>query len=334
MNRLQTKKPVKITFKSGGRTLGETYAKRHRKDVELKRVHPTGLCGFDFDFPSDVDITECETLDIYLNSSSRPFKRLSTKRLHVRHHQEMPPILFMHIPKTAGTSFNAMMRLYYPGDKAAFHIEGLPQQRYKEFAVEKNYLSGHLPVGKLKQFFSVKAYDCYSIIRTPFRNLHSHLNWLKGIARDRESVFFQQHNPAIQGLARKIDGIDFSSLQKVEKFVSELTGFERDFFDNCQTRYFLDYRPEVVTSADLPNALANIELFKYIGLTEKYDAFIQYIHNLYSLPHPPSQVICNASIVGKLYDDNLPDLQKIFLPLVETDLRIYKHVKERFSGMA
>lgn len=326
----QKDKPLQLSFVSGEKKVGEIIANRYRKDVQLKKVHPTGFCGFDFNFPTDVDITANKSLDIYIGSQKKPFIKLPTTDLKPALAHPIPKMLFMHIPKTAGTSFNSFMRMHLPAEAAAHHIEKYSSRKYGSLAEAKTYLAGHLRVEVLKKNFKMADFDCYSIVRDPYKHLHSHLNWLRSIAAQKGSAFYKQHDPVVQKLAMKIAELDFTDFQQVKKFVISLQGFELDCFDNCQTRYFLDYRPDKVSLNDFKNTLTNMDLFKHIGLTEKYEQFKSVVSSSYNLPEVSLPVSFNKTLHSRLYDCDSSDMREIFYPLIHADLLLYETVKARF----
>ncbi|MFT5701703.1 MAG: hypothetical protein ACI8ZB_004604 [Desulforhopalus sp.] len=332
LNFFQKKKTIRLSFVSGDKKVGELIADRYRKDVELQKVHPTGFCGFDFNFPSNIDVTANKNLDIYIDEQKKPFLKLTTNHLDPALTQPIPRILFMHIPKTAGTSFNAFMRMHVPVDAAAHHIENYTSGKYASLAKDKMYLAGHLPVEILKKNFNISDFDCYSIVRSPYKHLHSHLNWLRGIAALKGSAFFQRHHPAVQRLAIKIAQLDFTDFRQVKDFVFGLQGCELDFFDNIQTRYFLDYRPEKVSLNDFYKTLPNIDLFKHIGLTERYEQFKSFVSSSYELPEVSLPIMTNKTMHPPLYDCDCLDMKEILYPLVHADMRLYDAIKLRFGG--
>ncbi len=79
--------------------------------------------------------------------------------------------------------------------------------------------------------------------------------------------------------------------------------------DNCQTRYFLDYRPERVTEADLERALNNFKRFTAIGLTEEYDDFTKQFCGTHKLPLLKQELPLNTSKHERLYNVNDPEMR-------------------------
>ncbi len=72
---------IKLRFVSGNKEVGEVIANTYRKDVQLAKVHPTGFCGFDFNFPSEIDVTAHKSLEIYIDVQEKPFVKLPTTDL-------------------------------------------------------------------------------------------------------------------------------------------------------------------------------------------------------------------------------------------------------------
>ena len=101
-----------------------------------------------------------------------------------------------------------------------------------------------------------------------------------------------------------------------------MEGFGLDFFDNIQTRYFLDYRPEKVGVKDLQNAMENIKLFVLIGAAEKLDGFIERFCARYSMVKANQLRSFNRLPRFKLFDYDNKVVQSILTPLVETDIRL------------
>ncbi|MCP3931906.1 MAG: hypothetical protein GY705_22760 [Bacteroidetes bacterium] len=327
-NRLHKSKPIILRFTSDGKDIGNIIANIYRKDLQINGVHPSGNCGFNFNFPQDVNITRATTLDVFINNRKIPFLRLPTNRLSSVKQHNLPKIMFMHIPKTAGTSFNAFMRLHLHHQKIHIHLEGINSQEYKQLEKKCTYLAGHLTLQKLYSFFAVSSFECFSLIREPSAHLHSHLNWLKGIGSHEKSNLFKQHNATIQKLAKKVTQLDFDDVEAVDNFVHTLKDYELDFFDNCQTRYFLDHRPEKVVPANVSEAIDNSKLFKLIGITEQYNEFLEKFSSLYNLEIIVQPSSFNKAIEPDLYDYNAPDMKNLLAPLIEADILFYDWIKK------
>jgi len=326
-NLLRKKKPVKLRFYADNQKIGEIVANSYREDLQSYRLHPNGLCGFEFQYPKDINVRNYSHITLYINTSKKPVYRVATDQIPIVIEGGLPKLFFMHIPKTAGTSFNTFARSCFPHDKTMIHIESEDKATYPLLEREKTYLSGHLSIQKIKEGFDVSKFDLHTLIREPHSNLHSHLRWVKRLGADRKSGFFKKHHKTIQDISIKLNETDLTKGDNLHMLVDNLKGIELDFFDNLQTRYFLDYRPEKVEISDFDNVKKNIPLFKSIGLTEKYPQFIQNFCNFYQMKNvnKPSTPL-NKSAYQKLFDYDDPKVRSILAPLVEADLLLYSDI--------
>lgn len=324
--RLFPTKPIALTIYYGDELLGELVNDEFRQDLIDVAGHPTGRCGFTFSFPESFQLkTDC-TLKIYIKSlvpcllASYEYNQIAQVC-----EGELPNIFFMHIPKTAGTSFNYYVRQFFPEDTSVTHIEGIQQERAEVFK-QYNYIAGHLSLGKLAELNPPDHFTYYTIIREPFKHLHSHLNWVKGVGVDKSSDFYKRHPPVVQKLSIELNSKKNDIKQMLGDFIENLDGFEIDFFDNIQTRYFLDYRPERVSDEDLQAAKNNCSLFKRIGVTESYKDFTIAFCQDNGLRYVEQPKRLNKAKIEPLYDIHSPEIQEILLPLVKADLALYDYV--------
>ncbi|MEE4165175.1 MAG: hypothetical protein V2I35_04185, partial [Desulfocapsaceae bacterium] len=139
-----------------------------------------------------------------------------------------------------------------------------------------------------------------------------------------------KHNDTIKRLAEKLAAVDFTSDIQAKDFVDSLAGYELDFFDNIQTRYFLDYRPEHVGAADLENAQENIKFFSQIGLTEEYDRFVNRFCRDFHLPPQEGLQRANTADRYQLFDCSKDAALSPLHKLIEFDRHLYRHVSESF----
>ncbi len=329
---MRKKKPVKLRFYGDNQKLGEIVANDYREDLQSYRLHPNGLCGFEFHYPKDINVRNYNHITLYINNSKKPLYRVETDQIPIVIEDGLPNVFFMHIPKTAGTSFNTFSRSYFPQDKTIIHIESEDKETYPILEKEKNYLSGHLSIQKIKESFDVSRFDLHTIIREPYSHLHSHLRWVKRLGADRKSGFFKKHHNTIQDISIKLNETDLTIGNNLRALIGNLKGIELDFFDNLQTRYFLDYRPEKVEISDFVDAKKNISLFKSIGLTEKYPQFIQNFCNIYQMENikKPSTPL-NKSSYRRLFDYDDLKVRSILAPLVEADLLLYSDIVKSYS---
>jgi hypothetical protein len=205
-SRLFKKRPIRLEFRDGKTLLGECIADIEREDLRDQGLHPDGKCGFSFFLPPEVTWQGGDPIDVSVKGNRTRLIRLQKKecgreiveaapfkkRLRMLLGQKKPlpvPTFFMHIPKTAGTSFNTFVRSHF-SRAIITHLESYAPSEYSRIAKEYQYIAGHLPVAVAKAYFPVDTFLWYTLLREPYSHVHSHINWLRGIAMQSESSFF------------------------------------------------------------------------------------------------------------------------------------------------
>ena len=331
-NRFVKSRPVSIVAAADEIILGRFTNHGYRPDLDQQNLHPSGVCGFDFSFPSDFDPRSHHEFQLYFDSFKTPVATVACSEIEVVQPQLAAPICFMHIPKTAGTSFNSFARGCFSGDNFFTHIERLDESELRHGVDRALYLAGHLPLYELEQLVELSGYDLISIIREPYAHLHSHLNYVRGVRPGSrlETYYGFRHNHTIKALSDALNRVDFANLVEIKGFVTELHDYQLDFFDNIQTRYFLDYRPERVEGKDLDRACENISRFRSVGLTEAYDRFKTQFCDSIGIVSKEQKLQSNKSEYYRLFELSKPEVRTALFPLVEFDLKLYQFVSERF----
>ncbi len=304
----------------------------YRKDLKIKQLHPSGICGFDFNLPSDFNPRKYNFLKLYIGKARMPLASIDCNKIKKLEPDPEKYIYFMHIPKTAGSSFNAFARLCFPFDEYTPHIERLKETESRVLIGDKKYIAGHLPWRKVGRLVENTRYSLYTIIRDPYTHLHSHLNYVSAVHTNAEHDIHNKykHNDTIKELAAQLAQLNFRDNDKLQCFIEELKGFKLDFFDNIQTRYFLDYRPEKVTVKDLENAKKNISHFHLVGLTEYYNVFFDRFCKDMKLPPQSQTEKSNKSEQDYLFDYTRQTTKMILSPLIEIDLLLYEYIAQLF----
>lgn len=330
-NRLRKTRPVTIIAAADTTILGEFTNDGYRSDLVELKLHPSGICAFDFSFPAEFDPELFDNLYLYFDSFKTPVTVIDCRDLELLRPQHSAPVCFMHIPKTAGTSFNSFARRCYAGSRFKTHIERHKSDQHPQVIGEADYLAGHLPLYEL-QHLPISTFDLYSIIREPHAHLHSHLNYVKRVrpGTSVEALYTYRHNDTVKNLSDKLNHIDFADPEAIRSFVNGLADYERDFFDNIQTRYFLDYRPEQVTQNDLDQAKLNLSRFRSVGLTEAYDAFRDQFCEDQGLALQTQNLQSNKSGYYRLFDLSNQMIRDALEPLVAYDLDLYHYVSKQF----
>ena len=332
-NRLSPERQTSISFKLNGHAVGRVTCDLAREDLVEQRLHATGLAGFECVFDSPLEPEPNDRLTMHINGLPIPAASYSGSQVLKVFEPESRPLFFVHIPKTAGTSFNNYIRQYFGYRKSHTHIQTTPLDQQQELARTGDFLSGHITLEHVPTIFRDRpGVDLHSIVRNPAKQLHSHIGWVKGIAKDTGSDFFHKHHSLVQEMGRDLFQTDLSRPENLSALAENLDGFQIDFFDNIQTRYFLDYRPERVSQEDCNNAIANISRFKTLGLTEKFGEYTARFCDVYGIAQKPVTSVHNPSRVRPLFDIEDPALRTIIEPLVVYDEQLYKEITRQLES--
>lgn len=197
-------------------------------------------------------------------------------------------VFFFHIPKTAGTSFNNFLESNLGNGVAHAEIFKPPGEPTRfnnlEWLKGLNYISGHLPFPVFgANEFSPANYFRVTILREPIAHLMSHFNWLIRI-REIGGEFYDSHPAEIREISDQIAAADLTC-------AAQLIGLLERYaylFQNAQTRT-LSNREDVTSLFD---AIGNIKQFDLVGLTERFDDFLQVFSTMCGLKSttgPPAE---------------------------------------------
>jgi len=106
--------PVNLRFYADDVSLGESTASIHRADLKALSFHPTGNCGYEFTIPTHINIREFASLKILVDNNEVPIKIIDTASIQQVARISGKKVIFMHVPKTAGTTFNSFAQTVFP----------------------------------------------------------------------------------------------------------------------------------------------------------------------------------------------------------------------------
>ena len=332
-HRIFRNKPVQLSFYIDENLIGEVTCSDFREDLKEQNLHPSGLCGFQCPFDTAITVDSGKLLKVFANHGKRTVFEAPIDEIIDVYRPKKKSLFFMHIPKSAGTSFNNYAKKYFGFNKTLTHIESLSPKEQSSLTESYDYLAGHITLQHIpKVLGGFEKLDLHSIVRNPLNQVHSHLAWIKGIALDQSSDFYQAHHDVVRKMGKDLNTNNVFDTQSLQLFVDNLDGFQIDFFDNIQTRYFLDYRPDRVAQRDLDNAVSNLKLFSTIGMMEYLDDYLKCFCQYYNMPYEPISSIHNLSKVSPVFDINNPMNQKIVKPLIQYDQKLYDAIKMRLSA--
>ena len=345
-HRWHRSRPVELQLWCSGRVIGETTADRMREDLAALGVHPTGRCGFELALDgdrggnggADWQLREKRTGKVLalidgasFSASRRGGLADVWNSVAASCRPKVPNILFLHIPKTAGTSFNTLVRTLLSPEQVISHIEAMAESSYPQLARKYRFISGHLRFGVFKEHFLRDGAEIFTIVREPYGHLHSHLKWMAVRAEDQPDNSPKFRNQVIYRIGRRVGETDFTDPDDIARFVRDIQATGAPFFDNMQTRHFLGGYVDRVTEVHLHEALGNSASFTHIGFTEEYPAFISRFAEINRLKKPVAVPALNRSASAPLFDLRNPSIREQLLPLIRHDLVLHDHLRGAFN---
>lgn len=212
-------------------------------------------------------------------SSAAPLSK-DNRRIPCAPRGQQRPLFFVHIPKTSGSSINALLARAYGEENFVEHLEyALPAiMSGKEPAKAADGISGHILLSVWKAYRGTEVYGLATVLRDPWARLVSHVNWVARMMHGEELPQGKSRH-SVAAVARQIARTDFNDRASLEEFVRLCDGLETfNAFHNLQTRMVLDQGGlntvfRRLTQADGARAVANLDLFDVLGICEDQARF-------------------------------------------------------------
>jgi hypothetical protein len=240
-------------------------------------------------------------------------------------------VLFLHIPKTAGTSLSAYMQDQYSASDIELHIENHILGKTKESFQLLNHkflLSAHLKYDTLRESLDIERFFTITLLRDPWKQTLSHLSWMKHIGFPENHKQFQRYPDYIKEIVERMHTLDWQA------YFETMNDHEKNFFDNCQTRYFLPtYGDTELNDAALFNATQNLRYINLVGTIENFQRFI--ILLTFYLGWQPPQEIPRKNLSQQKYSIDPAvegDTFEAYLQkLTAYDQKLYQYALEMFE---
>ena len=216
--------------------------------------------------------------------------------------------LFMHIPKTAGTSLSvavskqSQLSTYWLYVRGCLPIEDQLKHLSSAAFQDTDLIMGHFPYGTHEMIGCPCQYITF--LREPLAFLKSYFFYMKNVQR---SPCFQNRD-IISAMENRID----------------------PYFDNCFTRYFAGKPVDRVDDEIFDIAIANMERhFVFVGLVERMDESIKSLSRLLGVElESRKENITPSTAEAEAID--MRDFVKRAAPHISYDQKLYKHAQSLF----
>ena len=242
-------------------------------------------------------------------------------------------ILYLHVAKAGGSSFNLFLQDNFNGESHCeryIETQEGPDGRQRrhlgnlDHLRSLDYISGHLTYPILEgSELDLNDYLLVTILRHPFAQTISHMNWVIKISEDPEGVLFKSSRPDVQQMSLKLRAVEGWSPDTVVCWLEQYP----NWFKNNQARYFVS--PDRLSDNAILDVLHRLDL---VGVTERIDAFVSKFRNMARLrgragtkPVPHENRNSSYQVPLSVLDD--PRLQRFLAEYNRFDMAMYTHAE-------
>jgi hypothetical protein len=207
--------------------------------------------------------------------------------------QKYDKVFFLHIPKTAGTSFNNMFKPLFSSDRYFDHMESRPEL----FKLVQNddlpfFISGHLYFEYVRSLIERKDVFTITILREPISQLISHLKWVKYVGSPRYPDP-AAIDPEILEFSRELFRVPLNDTARIAALLDHPVGLR--LFDNLQVRYLSDPFVTRIGETQRRIAVKNIRKFKFLFTLDDMDVALKKLTRIF--PGTDDINLCNVAQV-------------------------------------
>lgn len=234
---------------------------------------------------------------------------------------DAPPTLFLHVPRTGGSSLRAILASHFRGAPVCPHaswpaIEACDPEERLRYAL----LHAHFRMGwerRLGDAFHARPLRFLTQLRDPVARVVSHYHHFR---------LFRSPPPESRAAA------ELARSGSLRDFVTDPRPEVRHHTANLQTRLLsdADCGEGAPDDAALASAIANLETFAFVGLTERFDASVGLLSRVLGTPRPLRPVRRNRGSSAAALD---PAVRRLVEKHNVLDAALYRAAARRHAAL-
>ncbi|MEA3380141.1 MAG: hypothetical protein U9Q87_04620 [Pseudomonadota bacterium] len=240
-----------------------------------------------------------------------------------------PPLLYVHIAKTAGSTINNVVSSWFEEKQSLIHVESKSDWSDYVNTHYVKFLSGHRPYKEFIKNDIVKSlYNKAISFREPYAHVISHIAWIRALAESENKDRFLAHPKYIQDLSVKLSNSDLSCAVELKNLIANLNTHEFRLLDNCQLRYIRTaIEKENVDETDITDSIENLKDFDFVGDDSNVSGFLSKIANRYGINYSITDRRDNVLSQKFGLDIRDEEIRAALHPLIQHDLELYKYIR-------
>jgi hypothetical protein len=235
-------------------------------------------------------------------------------------------LCFLHIPKTAGTSFGDTARAWFP----RFHPISAIFPNNAQILADYDFVWGHVHYEFFRRIPGSAAFKIAVALRDPFENVASYLQMCDRYNDADHAEKFETLPVPLKETVRLLPEVDFSSADALARFMTDLPpcAWGRVAFCNLQTRFLTDGgKPSGVGEAEVRRAMENLRKVDFVMTSEDLDSGIRLVAEAFEKTALAAAPQSNAGTSGRRINLRDPDIRAALAPWIQHDLRLYKFAR-------
>ncbi len=245
-----------------------------------------------------------------------------------------PQVLYVHIPKAAGSALNAFFIEQYGAQRCLPHAENRLSRPDRNIGEVEEYLyvSAHMAYPVLRGMLDLQSRFVMTVMREPIEQLISHIAWVRYQADPAQKHAYKALPPHVQGLVDRLSANDIANPVILEQLLEDMEHPELSFFDNCQTRYLHPPVRGPMGPGTVAHAKRNLRALDFVGVHDRMADVFAYLSFTLGLPPGSAGRRVNESKRKYGLDASDPAIREVLRPYVALDQELYETAQSLFAA--
>lgn len=230
-------------------------------------------------------------------------------------------VLFLHIPKTAGSSLTDAFCFSFPHFVRDGHLPGSPWRGILEGS-EPFFVSGHFPFATIADVIERSEVFSFTVLRDPWEQVVSHIRWVKAYGDPEREEKLSEIDPSIAEMAKKLWPISLDDVGGLQTIIQASGGSP---FRNLQTLFLRQSRDLSSPECAVAEAMENLARFDLFFVLEDLAEGVRLMDEKFGPLEPVKR--SNRALLEERPNFNDRAVRDFYGDLIALDLELYDQAK-------